>query len=828
MGVESSALAGCTLEDPLPDTASTQHQDWKIHPAKRSDGSRVSVFVHKHDEEGKHEQIYQHAAKQLKVLRHPTILKFFASCNNVDSTYLITEQVKPLELVIEMLSPEEICAGIYNVVEALSFLHDRGGVSHNNVCLSSIYVSSGDGGWRLGGMEHLCKFEDATLQFLVQSRPLRNSQAIPPEEKVEGIKTSVGPSIGHARDAYGFGVLALTLLEYLGDLGSISEAFSIKMEEQFLNPDPKLRPKMSTLLSDELFRNDFLDIMGFLNKLVLKNETEKNTFFEGLASHLYRLPSQLVASRLLTPITNSFVMAEPVAVSMVFPHLLTPRRDSKKNPEFLAHRINPILPLDMFQRHMIPVLAQVFQSREMHVRSLLLQHFSSYVDLFDEATLKNVVLPQLLLGLKDHHTNLVADSLRALADLVHILGPEVVVGGSRIKYFVEGRPKFPHKASKSSKLTAIPHLTAVSGVIAIPALDQTASGSDPYGEGTNRGPAKQDVEEEISETGVAVAEDAMELAARKEERERRREEMRLRNEQRRLAREEKRKMMMAEKENAPLSPRKEKLSSLAHRLSPEGSIDNGSFPIGEDTSPAELSPKGYHKDTAARDTGGNGDADSPAGSIPALDSTETGDDWSDWEDADQLESSPQKSPRIRTHIALHRTDSHSKDPGESGQSDWGSDWSQSASETSPQKASSPLVGAGKKTLRLKGPQTPSHEKQKPETASQKTGKTGDSVRSTVSKQTQEFGNLYEIPDFKVRTKPAPEDDLFADMEPSFSFSSKNPGDKSRTTGEKTALDDAPTGESGKKETLSFAVAETAEEETTGWGDDDWNLDMDDS
>nr|XP_054770081.1 protein-associating with the carboxyl-terminal domain of ezrin-like [Lytechinus pictus] len=828
MGVESSALSGCTLEDPLPDSASAQ--DWRIHPAKRPDGSRVSVFVHKHDEDKEHQEIYQHAAKQLKVLRHPTILKFFASCNNVDSTYLVTEQVKPLELVIEMLSPEEICAGMYNIIEALSFLHDRGGVSHNNVCMSSIYVSCSDGGWRLGGMEHLCKFEDATLQFLNQSRPLRNSQAIPPEEKEEGVKTSIGPSIGHARDAYGFGALALTLLEYLGDLGSISSSFSVKMEEQFLNSDPKHRPKLKTLLPDEMFKNDFLDIISFLHKLVLKSELEKTVFFEGLAPHLYRLPAQLVASRLLTPILDSFVMAEPVAVNMLFPHLLTPRRESKKNPEFLPGRINPILPLDMFQRHMIPIIAQVFPSREMHVRSLILQYFSSFVDLFDEGTLRRVILPQLLLGLKDHHTNLVADSLRALAELVHLLGPEVVVGGERIKYFVEGRPKFPKKTSNIKEMLNIPKLTAVSGVITLPGVEpspMSPPGSYPTKGGAVGSNLEVEEEETSSETGVAVGEDVMVSTARKAEREKRKEEMRIKNEQRRREREEKRKAVMENKAKAPLSPDKEKLGSLAHRLSPEGSIDNGAYPLGED--PPAASPTNI----PATDPDETLESEEMTGKNATQDGTEPEEDWSDWEDTDN----PGQNRPIESPVRTPTEPIPSSEPNSAHAADWSSDWSRSVSDqSSPKKSITSLKGTGK-PLKLKDMVPPQKETPAPKTAETvkpKESKTATfksttrtALQSTMKLQkstlnpNQDFG-IYDIPEVKLKSRPDPEDDLFAELAPKLSFISKVSSDAAKSTVRKDSSKDEHT--SGA---LSFAVANDGDEDADGWGDDDWGIDVDD-
>lgn len=430
MGNEKSQPAGLVIKE----NAIEVTDRWSLHSASYSGvggNPKISVFVGPVSVLPSNHNLLEKFAKNLMVHRHPSVLKYVTTWQKGEKFYLATESVKPLVQVLPTQTALQVCIGLQNILKALIFLHDKALSVHNNVCRAAIYVTQ-DGCWKLGGLEYLSKFSELKSGYLSSNEAGRYDAGISPSD--QGRMPQPPSSI----DCFAFGVMAEEVLSAYSpdDVPGMQEFLEI-CKHKLKNSQAASRPPLNTLLNITFFTHEFINIHNFLTELTLKTDNEKQDFFRDLSHKLSMFDEEVVASQLSALLLSRMVLLDTTAQQHLLPLLFAPRSDP--DDDVCSGRL---FGEKTFKTHLVPKLLPMFCVRDAHVRLILLTHFASFCSTFSSTHLKTHILPELLVGIKDTNDSLVSCTLRALADIVPILGSSVVIGGkSRRKLFADGRPK---------------------------------------------------------------------------------------------------------------------------------------------------------------------------------------------------------------------------------------------------------------------------------------------------------------------------------------------------------------------------------------------------
>ncbi|KAH6926553.1 hypothetical protein HPB50_019760 [Hyalomma asiaticum] len=320
---------------------------WQLHKGKKKGGDQdVSVFVF--EAKTGYESLLDTAkasVKRLKTLRHPNVLQYVDSLETEKVVYLVTEYVEPLVTHLEAQKKDEekklgASWGLYQVTKGLGFLTGDCGLSHNNICTSSIYVNRA-GEWKIGGVEYMCP--------VTESPPRKSLSALdvytPPELKDSSTSHKRhGPK--WARDSWGLGCLIwevfngpLLKTSCLESPGKIPKALTPAFN-QLTNSNVSSRPSPADVLTrcrstGGFFKNSFVDTMLFIEEIQIKDSTEKNRFFTGLTSVMDNFPSNV--DQFVDYLSNDVLNQE------VFPHVVQGFSDT--NPTIREQTVKAIVHL---------------------------------------------------------------------------------------------------------------------------------------------------------------------------------------------------------------------------------------------------------------------------------------------------------------------------------------------------------------------------------------------------------------------------------------------------------------------------------------------------
>ncbi|EXJ79154.1 SCY1 protein kinase [Capronia epimyces CBS 606.96] len=405
---------------------------WSLHNAiKKDDYSQCCLFTFDISLNKARLPLAKNAARKLRTLRHPGVIRVIDVIENETHIYIIVEKVTPLSWHIKRksLSEETIKWGLYSVSSTLKFINNDASSVHGAVRVSSVFTSE-SGEWKLGGFELLSSMNEDDAIIYTYGSLLPDSGRYAPPEVANGGWSAIKKNPLGAPDAYGLGILVFEAFngtfmgtDQLGQPRSIPGNM-VQSYRRLINANPKIRLNAGQFVelgrkTGGFFETPLIHITEDADRLGLKTEDERDEFLGELDALTDDFPEDFFKMKILPELLKSveFGGGGPSVFGAIM-------------------KIGLKMSDDEFESRLGPVILRLFSSPDRAMRVCLLDNLPLMVDRIPQKDVNNKIWPAMTTGFIDTAPIVREQTVKGVLSIISKLSDRVI-NGELLRYLAK-------------------------------------------------------------------------------------------------------------------------------------------------------------------------------------------------------------------------------------------------------------------------------------------------------------------------------------------------------------------------------------------------------
>lgn len=405
---------------------------WTLSNAtKKDDNSPCSVFTFDIAAQRSYLPLAKNAARKLRTLRHPGVIKVLDVIENETHIYIATEKVTPLSWHTKRksLSEETIKWGLYTVSSTLKFINNEGSSVHGNVRVGSVYTSD-SGEWKLAGFEVLSSMNEDDAVIYNYGGLVPDSNRYAPPEIANGGWSAIKRNPLSAPDSFGLGTLFYEAFNgsFMGTdrlaQPAAVPANMVAPYKRLVNNNPKLRMSAAHFVEQGkkaggFFETPLIHITEGADSLGLKNEQERDQFLNELEGLTDDFPEDFFKIKILPELLKSVEFGG--GGPKVFVAIL---------------KIGAKMSDDEWEAKLLPVIFRLFASPDRAMRVCLLDNLSGMIDRIPQKDVNGKIFPMMVTGFTDTAPVVREQTVKAVLTVISKLSDRTI-NGELLRYLAK-------------------------------------------------------------------------------------------------------------------------------------------------------------------------------------------------------------------------------------------------------------------------------------------------------------------------------------------------------------------------------------------------------